>query len=246
MDWPTIDGEEVELDINSLFFWWPRLRDERMPKTVGVIFDIEDAFPLLDGDPALNLPWMTFRGAAETVGFPVFVRSDISSAKHSGPKAYRMDSLEDTGKIIAATLMDNCLKNLEGKMLGFVFRQWIDLAGRFTAFNGHIIAPEVRIFPVDPKEGIFPDIEASYFYWPEEAFERQGDRIDHSWRELRDEMEHETMVPEILGPLEERALAAVENIGFGSWSVDFALDKNGDWWLIDMALAKNSWRPKKT
>ena len=235
------------MDINSLFFWWPGLKDERMPRTVGVIFDIMDIWPMFDGKETPNVPWAILAEAAEDIGFPVFVRTDMSSAKHRGPRAYRMDSPADLKRVLALTLEDNCMKNIEGKVCGFVFRQWIDLAGRFEAFEGHIIAPEVRVFSVDPKiEGISPGIEASYFYWPEEAFERDALRITRSWRELRDEMERETMVPEILGPLEERAIAAVENIGFGSWSVDFALDKNGDWWLIDMALAKDSWRPKKS
>jgi hypothetical protein len=29
----------------------------------------------------------------------------------------------------------------------------------------------------------------------------------------------------------------------GAWSVDFALGENGIWYLIDMALAKDSWHP---
>jgi hypothetical protein len=27
----------------------------------------------------------------------------------------------------------------------------------------------------------------------------------------------------------------------GSWSVDFAKDRDGKWWLIDIALAEQSW-----
>lgn len=28
-----------------------------------------------------------------------------------------------------------------------------------------------------------------------------------------------------------------------AWSVDFARDETGDWWLIDMAVAADSWHP---
>jgi len=42
------------------------------------------------------------------------------------------------------------------------------------------------------------------------------------------------------------ALRAVRAVGKGSWSVDFALDANGKWWLIDMALAADSWHPTHT
>ena len=29
-----------------------------------------------------------------------------------------------------------------------------------------------------------------------------------------------------------------------SWSIDFAKDSEGRWWLIDMALAEQSWHPE--
>jgi hypothetical protein len=228
------------MDPDSLFFWWPKLRDERMPKTVGVVFDWADAFPILDGDQCVGLPWLAFEGAAVSVKFPCFVRSDLASAKHSGIDAYRMGGLGEIWRVVHRTVEDNCLKNLENRVTGLVFRQWIELDGRFTAFGGHPIAPEVRIFPRDPQKS--HRVEASYFYWPEEAFERHCD--DPRWRKIRQEMETETMVSEVLHPLEDRAIEAVRAIGFGEWSVDFARDKNGDWWLIDMALAKDSWRPE--
>jgi len=223
------------MDINSLFFWWPHLRDKKMPKTVGVLCDMMDAYPMLDGQPTPDLPWLAFEGAAKAVGFPVFVRSDLSSAKHSGPKAYRLNSLGDLKNVIYETLEDNCLKNLEGLFTGFVFRQWIELDSRFTAFDGHLIAPEVRIFAGEGK------VDATYFYWPEEAFERHTDHPD--WRTIRKTMEDETMQAVVLDPLVERALEATNKIGFGQWSIDFAKDKEGGWWLIDMATAEHSWRP---
>ena len=40
------------------------------------------------------------------------------------------------------------------------------------------------------------------------------------------------------------ARTAVEAVGGSAWSVDFVEDKPGKWWLIDMALAKDSWRPE--
>ena len=229
------------MNLNSLFFWWPHLRDERMPKTVGVVCDIKHLFPALDGEDTPDAPWAAFEGAAKSVGFPVFVRTDQSSAKHDGPQSYRINSLLDLQRVIEAALTDNCLKNLEGSVCGFVFRQWIELDGRFTAFHGHPIAPEVRIF-VEARGKETPTIDESYFYWPEEAFEGHCD--DPEWRKIRQAMETETMVSSVLLPLQVRAIEATKRIGFGEWSIDFARDKNGDWWLIDMALASDSWRPE--
>jgi D-alanine-D-alanine ligase-like ATP-grasp enzyme len=47
-----------------------------------------------------------------------------------------------------------------------------------------------------------------------------------------------------LGTLSAMALKAVQAIGEHCWSVDFAQDEAGKWWLIDMARAESSWHPK--
>jgi hypothetical protein len=49
---------------------------------------------------------------------------------------------------------------------------------------------------------------------------------------------------ETLQTLSDMALKAARAIGEHCWSVDFAQDEAGKWWLIDMARAESSWHPK--
>lgn len=81
------------------------------------------------------------------------------------------------------------------------------------------------------------EIRCHHPYWPEEAF------LDHTnegdWREKLADLNHES-AEEI-----ERLSGYARLIGAvlpeDSWSVDFAKTKDGKWYLIDMALAHESY-----
>lgn len=220
---------------NSALTWFPPIEAAGLPvpRTIFVPFYPNSLFPIVDGKPAIDFPMDHMVRACEEIGYPVFIRTDLSSAKHDGPSAYRADSPDDLWRCVSATFHDNAMKDLAPFVRAFMIREWLNLDGSFTAFRGHLISREWRLF-VD-KSGV----KCSHFYWPVEAIE------DHTkepkYRELLDALSSE---PNEMRTLRTMAEAAVNAIGHGDWSVDLARDVSGKWWLTDMASSRSSWHPK--
>jgi hypothetical protein len=233
---------------NSALHWFPPLVEAGLPvpRTVVVEFEPGDLFAIVDGKPPSDAyPVDTMVAAVKEVGTPCFLRTDLSSAKHDGPSTYRIDAATKDVVCWAAarTFEENVMKMMFEMPLAFMFREWLDLAYYFTAFRGHRIAREWRYFVEDSK------ITDRYFYWPWHAVEDHLDPnpiIDpQKAYELSLDLSRE-LTTEERTPLNAMAVEAARAVGGGDWSVDFAQDKNGRWWLIDMALAASSWRPSKT
>lgn len=222
-------------DQNSALIWLPAVQalDFPSPRTEVVKFDPRDLYPLLDGKEPTNFPLAECQQACARIGFPVFVRTDLASAKHDGPAAYKIESPEDVLRCIGRTFEDNCCKFMEFGLEAFLFRQFIEVEAAFTAFHGHPITQEWRIFA--DQEGA----QCSHFYWPKEAFRNQ--RLPSGWEELLASL---SQPPLELATLEGVAAKVVRSLGFGAWSVDFLNDAHGAWCLIDMARAESSWHPE--
>lgn len=170
--------------------------------------------------------------AGERLGYPVFLRTDLSSAKHEGPDAYKVEGPDDWPSRVWRTIEDNAMKDLWPS--AFLVREWLDLEAPFVAFGGHPIANEWRVFASGDR------VHCHHFYWPEEAISYfPGEEPEH-WQEQLREMSYRVMPYS----LRVKAKTAAQLCPEGkAWSVDFAKDKAGDWWLIDMAEAKASWHP---
>jgi hypothetical protein len=238
---PEKDGSPTELNHNSALWWLPRLQqtgDGMIPQTLTVFIDYGDLLDVLDGmtPPSWAETCRQVRLAAEAIGYPVFVRSDFASAKHDGPGSYRMDGPQDAQRVVAAIVEDATLKDLGAHAL--LVREWLDLDAGFKAFNNHPIAKEFRVF-VDAIGGF----QCIHPYWPADAI-FNPDRED--WREI---LAKQSNLP---GPhlthMYERAMVAAQamNMAEDGWSVDFAFGagkNHGGWWLIDMAVAEESWHP---
>jgi hypothetical protein len=234
-------SDMTSLSKNSALFWLPRIlrvHKELVPLTEIVPFSPEDLFPLLDSEPhGPGFSIEAMRTAAERIGVPAFVRTDLASAKHVGPSAYRLDSLgdEDLWRVVCQTFEDVCTKLLEAPPQAFLVRQWLELPAPFTAFDGHPIAREWRLFV--ENSGV-----TAHFYWPKAAL---ASRLDHptlDWEAQHADLAR-PLSREEFEQLEAWARWAVASVDGDEWSVDFAQDVRGRWWLIDMALAEQSWRP---
>ena len=119
--------------------------------------------------------------------------------------------------------------------------QWLDLEASFLAFGDergqHPIGREFRVFA---GGGSNPCL---HFYWPEDAFEEFTNPSAENWRELlREASQIEDSLKEHLIETACKAARAVDQEVV--WSVDFALDRSGIWWVIDMAHARDSWHPR--
>lgn len=229
------------LSKNSALFWLPSLleTDELpVPRTEVIKFMPEDLFPILeDAPPGLSFSIEDVRDAVNRIGTPCFLRTDLASAKHCGPSAYRINSSanDDLWRTVFQTFEDNCTKFMQEMPQAFLVREWLTLPAPFTAFDGHPVAREWRLFV--ENTGV-----TACFYWPRASIERRLDAPPTDWetqyRHLARVLEHAEFQE-----LEAYARRSVDLIGGDEWSVDFAQDANGKWWLIDMALAAHSWRP---
>jgi hypothetical protein len=226
-------------DPNSALIWFPPIEAAGLPvpRTKFVEYEPMSLWPTCDGqDPLPNFPLAALKEAAAEIGYPVFVRTDLASAKHDGPKSYRADNEADLLRCFCRTFEDNACKDIVDFTRCWMFREFLTIGHSFIGFGGLPIGREWRFFA--DQDGV----KCHHFYWPQEAFER-GFGVPDDWREklaiLSVEPDDATL--EMLSAM---ALKAVRAIGENCWSVDFALDESGKWWLIDMARAGSSWHPK--
>lgn len=226
-------------DPNSALIWFPAIEAAGLPvpRTMFVDYEPSSLWPICDGqEPLADFPLATLKETAAQMGYPLFVRTDLSSAKHDGPKSYRADSEADLLRCIGRTFEDNAMKDIASSTRCWMFRELLNISYSFTGFGGLPIGKEWRFFA--DQDGV----KCHHFYWPEQAFER-GFGVPDDWRErlavLSVEPDDDT-----LATLSAMVLKAVQAIGENCWSVDFAQDETGKWWLIDMARAESSWHPK--
>jgi len=231
---------------NSALYWFPRIETAGLPVPETRIVELPSGFVWhilgedeSESEPAHTQVWGQIIGACEDIGYPVFIRSDKGSAKHAGPASYRANSKADIGNVVARTIENDLEHDLVGERFpqAILVRRWIDLNGSFTAFGGTRIAREFRFFAT--AEGVL----CSHFYWPEEAMRFEpGDNPPANWKAIL-WMLRSSRDPSVEVASQEAVDAAKACSAHPKWSVDFAEDKEGNWWLIDMAIAERSWHP---
>ena len=215
--------------------WLPKIEAAGLPtpKTLVIPYNHKSITPIFDGEhcPEMDRLVCSVDEAASDFACPVFVRTDLGSAKHSGPKAYRLDD-EPCGRLLFRLLEDQEMKfwmNRDGPQ-AILVREFLDLEAKFEAFHGLPVTKEFRFF--SDGSGVI----CKHPYWPAGAIE---EHIDDSrfprWREDLEELHA------LDADLSQMAIRAAIVQGGGTWSVDFAQDRTGKWWLIDMATAKDSY-----
>lgn len=263
---------------SSMCQWFPKVQclNIPMPKTIIIEVPQELLLEFLDpeSDPEVESPsWYGFyapnilktvRNLQNEHG--VFIRTDLSSGKHSWDKScfISAEKLEDEtwiwGHLSIVIEENECASPLGLPYKTVVVREFIPLAAEFTAFSGMPVAPERRYFV---KDG---EVLCHHSYWVEDAVERGirtselkaveekvekvplSNFTDHSknlvprnWRKLLQKINTET--PKEIEQLSLYAWWVGEALGGGYWSVDFALGKDGKWYLIDLADGVISWHP---
>jgi hypothetical protein len=173
--------------------------------------------------------------AADAVGYPAFVRTDLCSAKQEWSDSCFVRS--------RAAVMPHTLALIEfgmnADMLGLphtaiAARQYLALDAPFLAYRGLPIAAERRYFVRDGK------VCCHHPYWEREAVAQGYPRCpEWEWHLARLNREDEDEIAMLSG----FATAVGAALG-GFWSIDFARDAAGLWWLIDMAVGGESWHPR--
>lgn len=218
---------------NSSNIWLPVVERSGVPtpKTISIPYNHLAITPIFDGQECHDFRVLTAKvmAACQHIGYPCFIRTDLSSAKHSGPSSYLAKDDPDVARVLAATLEDNELKFWPStRPTAILVREFLHLEHEFTAFHGLPISREWRLF-VAPE-----GMQCAHPYWPLDAFKYED--VDDIERRIADL----AMRPDNLDELAASVLPIVQELG-GEWSVDLSKDIHGIWWLTDMATAQDSY-----
>jgi len=229
-----------EVSLTSMLYWYPKIQGLGIPipKTEIVEVPYNHLVALLDGKMLPERYVIKIYEASEKIGYPLFLRTDMGSAKHSWNTTCFVDEkielLKHIWALVDTTLAMGMFGELDPNAL--VFREFLYLEDAFTAFDGMPVSKERRYFI---KDG---EIICHHPYWIQDAIEediRQGK--PSNWRDLLKALNTEN-------DTEIRLLSfyagQVAKKLMGYWSVDFAKKLGGTWYLIDMAEGEKSWHPE--
>ena len=234
-------GNLAELEEqSSLLFWFLDVKDILpVPKTLVLVLsepEKEELISALDDKPLSKelIGRLTTYGAK--TGYPLFLRTDNISGKHSWKDTCYVPD-EKSLVVHALSLIEEsmCAGFMGVSFDAFVFRQFLSLETTFNAFHGDMpVSKERRYFVRDGK------VVCHHSYWPEDSIRPPSSRIlPDDWKarltKLNDESPDE--VKHLTGLAEKWPHPDY-------WSIDFACDKEGNWWFIDAARGELSWHPE--
>lgn len=230
----------------SMLYWWPKVKDLGIPvprtEIVEIPFEVfcdYMDFPEAKTEPKIVEHMKEVFTKAGEVGYPLFLRTDLSSGKHSWEKSCYVEREKDLTKHIWKVVELNFTADIFGlECKALVFREYIPMASQFTAFWGNLpISPERRYFIRDGK------IECHHPYWTADAIVGPylPEPSKSNWEESLDQMNSES--DKEVNLLTQCAIQIAQVLP-GYWSVDFCKAKDGRWILIDLAEGEKSWHPE--
>jgi len=238
---------KVSINVSSLFNWYPKTKNLPVPqpRTETVMISQGSLFRFAEeGKPLPDEDKTRIEETANKIGYPLFLRTDLASGKHSWKKSCYVPNAEDLYDHIMEVVSFNDNADILGLSYhGLVFREFLDLDWRFKAFWGQMpVARERRYFVDDGKILCHHPywIEDAIAQWAEDRFLGKQEIVDN-WREILAELNTET--PEECKLLTDYAQKISEVLP-RYWSLDFAHGRDGTWWFIDAALGKESWHPE--
>ena len=220
----------------SLRWWFPRVVRLGIPHPPTLVVPVDCAtvkrFCLLDCDLGSETT-NALRLGALRLGFPLILRTDITSYKHGWEHSCFVPSarslLEHARNVATFSILAG---GEELATSAFVLRKFVPLDSTFLAFSGRMpVSAERRYFISNGA------VVCHHPYWTEDAIKCPSAT---DWRErlalLNSESSRE------IGVLSGYAGKVAKDFS-GSWSVDFARTLEGTWLLLDMAPAARSSRP---
>lgn len=222
-------------DPNSALLWFPKIQAAGLPvpATHFIPYKHAEILSMFDGEVSgeflrLEEEINTF---IERQNASCFIRTDLGSAKHSGV----LKVTSHCGPVLFDLLEDQEMKfwmTPHGPK-AIMLREWLILDASFKAFRNLPINREFRFFASAEK------VLCWHPYWPADALEEHVDEdVYPNWRaELANLQQITDEEVAKLSELAVRAASAQESL---AWSVDFAKDTAGQYWLIDMATMQDS------
>ena len=227
------------MDKNSMLYWYPEIKHLGIPMPETEIVEVDYDWSLfcdfVDGKNSVLEPYLKeLHDKAKRIGYPLFMRSDLLSAKHHWKHSCYVESEKDIIPHLRRIVEESYMADIIGLPVNaIVFREYIPLDVVFTAFYGEMpVARERRYFIKDQE------VLCHHPYWIEDAIVNPS---IPDWKEALKRLNTE----------DAKELITLSNIAHrvanefdGYWSVDFARAKTGVWYLLDMALGADSWHPK--
>lgn len=227
-------------DKTRLSYWFPLIEAAGLPVPRTVILPKltdteEEGLYNLVGD---GTPWSavgdfirSIAEAATPFGYPFFLRTDYTSAKHSWRDSCFVDSPDTIESHVREIAEYSMMADLMGLPIDrWVVREYLKTVPAFHAFRGMPINEEFRVFV---RDGV---IEHFQPYWPPETIQRP-DVSD--WEEQLTLMN----TPRDLDRAEIEQLALeVSKVIPGFWSVDCLHVPGRGWFVTDMAEGDKSYR----
>ncbi|RLC89138.1 MAG: hypothetical protein DRJ03_00870 [Chloroflexi bacterium] len=223
-------------DRNRLSYWYPKLPSHiSTPETTIIPYTGEDLINLLDGKipEGFDILIADITQAGYKLGWPMFLRTDYLSGKHNWKNTCHIPASTDVSDHVFRLVEESAMAD----MMGFptdcwVVRNLLPTLAAFIAFPGDMpIVKERRYFVRDAT------VVCHHPYWPREAFLRGNEPFN--WEELLAaiNVEDEDEVSLLSGLSSEVGGELGEE-----WSIDWLWsEKEGKWYLIDMAAAAQSY-----
>lgn len=218
---------------NCLSYWFPLIEAAGLPVPKTIILPAPEsigAWAYGEGQPPEAF-FDSIARAGKEIGWPVFIRSGQTSAKHSWKDSCFLPDSQSIPSHVRSICEYSELCCLSGIPYDvFAVRQFLKAAPRFHAFNEMPITREFRFFV---RDGVIEHVQP---YWPPEAID--GNTEDAEWASKLAEMNKIT--PEEMETLSRLSLKANAVVP-GFWSIDWLETEDG-WFLTDMALGEESFR----
>jgi len=219
---PKADFHDGRIDMAH---WYPKLKDIDVPtpETRELPLDYQD-----DGPPE----WDTERacGIVGNLGGEAFVRSGYKSAQMGLNEGSHIH--EATPESVDSTLTELVSQQVMMQMpLGksLWLREWLDLD--FCAYSRENLVPEVRVF-VRNGEIVCHHPRLEGFKDHDDHRDTAESYIEQGWEPIEPAEYEDRETPTGVKEYAERVATAFD----GCWSVDFVMDRSGDWYCTDMAL----------
>ena len=229
----TTPRQRATADPACLSTWYPILERSGVPTPkTRIVAGPSDLVRLLDGEepPGFKPLVATLQKAAATLGYPVFLRTGHTAAKHSWKRTCYVESAKVLGQHVVNLVEESGLLSLFGLPTTiWVVREFLDLAYTFRAFEDMPIAQERRYFIGDGR------VLCHHAYWPPASIRNPDCRL---WKpRLAALNEESTSEIQHLTALSEQVAAHFT----GAWSLDWSLGQDGTWRATDMAPAARSY-----
>ena len=221
---------------DSMLYWFPLIKDLNIsqPRTEVISLTEKELDMAYNERISKSLVEKTEKVIAQKFQLPVFIRTDLSSAKHDWEKTCFYDGIDKLWEHLWEIVNFNLCADLMGLPFeALIVREFIPMDSKFTAFSGDM--------PVNPERRYFIDkgkVLCHHPYWIAGAI-RYPSLVN--WEKVIEEINTEEKDEiKLLTNYAQRIAKILE----GFWSIDFCKAKDGRWILIDCATGENSWHPE--